>query len=106
MLQDRVALHALEYFRGERELLRIRCHIDVRHRKEVNVHISRNAAARAPDVKVPTPKRKILRLPRIHHQGSRWVEQAPQKSACFARSVAVLQVGRVHAEVTWARAEP
>ena len=78
MLQDRIALHSLKQVRRKGQQLRISRDIDSGHRKQIQVDVSINSPACAPDVQVPTAEWKVVRLGGIPHKGRRWLQKAEQ----------------------------
>jgi hypothetical protein len=76
VLEDGVALDALEEVVGEGELLDVGHNVHARGMEQIEINVARRASARASDVKVPAPQGRIERFARVVNQRSRRLEQA------------------------------
>src|SRR4051794_37025440 len=92
VLQHRVALHALEDGVLKRQLVSIRGDVDARDGKQIEIDEARHRPARAADIEIPTAQGKVLGLTRIHDQGGRRLQRAPQPRPCGAAAVKLPEV--------------
>src|SRR5262249_40899539 len=78
VLQHCVALDPHKKSVAKRELVGVGRHVHSGNREQIEIHIAFHRPARAADIEIPPPQGKVLRLPRIHEEGRRRLQRAPQ----------------------------